>query len=106
MEDWSDILSPMQWSKAIKLPVIVYKEKPGILPISKDKPGIFPISGLFPVKVGEKPNINEGIRSSAKTRRVISPNVDLSVYLQRNKTDPCSKHEGVTAKVSTRVKQV
>ena len=95
MEDWSDILSPMQWSKAIKLPVIVYKE---------NNSGIFPIAGLNPAKLVEKTRVNDAIHNSAKARRVITPNLDLSVHLQRNKTDPGSKRECLIPKNSTQLR--
>ena len=78
MEDWSDILTPLQWSKAVKLPVIVY---------NNDKPKIHPIADVIPLKV----SVAETARKSPSP---VSPRGTLiteKVYLKRHNSEPVKK---------------
>ena len=78
MEDWSDILTPLQWSKAVKLPVIVY---------NNDRPKIHPIADVIPLKV----SVAETARKSPSP---VSPRATLiteKVYLKRHNSEPVKK---------------
>ena len=94
MEDWSDILSPMQWSKAIRMPVIVYRDPPGVHPISK----------RIPVNIESQLSDTEVIQRSVLS--ALSPRtssrgistVDASankIYFKRNNSDPLTALKSV-----------
>ena len=80
MEDWSDILTPMQWSKAVKLPVIVYK----------DTSGAHPIANLIPLKIDVDVSDVNSTRNSKYSALASSRGTIITdkVYLQRHKSDP------------------